>query len=171
VGGFGGGGGGGYGCGGGSGGYSGGSFVDCFTSEGGGSFISSNALNINAIAGGNKGALYYGGLWPYTGVAADGFVYLAIGGVPEPATWISMILGFAAIGFVLRRARLTLCDTNNLIRKAADLPTCSPLDKTQRSCCLSDEREISRGFGWFSSPDYPWMVIFRRMARPGILGG
>lgn len=115
FGGFGGGGGPGYGCGGGGGGYSGGGggglrYEDmpyACPGGGGGSFISADALNVLAIAGGNvfDPAIYNPFEYSQWG-SGEGFISIEFSSlVPEPSTWAMMILGFGFCGALLRRRR------------------------------------------------------------------
>lgn len=92
-GGFGGGGGGGISYGGGGGGFSGGGGGSFSGGGGGGSFLADAATGARLQSGVNRG---------------DGFasIELFTGGVPEPSSWLMLILGFGGIGAMLRRRRL-----------------------------------------------------------------
>jgi hypothetical protein len=57
--------------------------------------ITANVLNSITITGTSRGLGSYGGNATF------------IPGVPEPATWAMMLLGFGAVGFTLRRTRKT----------------------------------------------------------------
>jgi len=60
--------------------------------------LTSVADQCNAL---NNGSPYAG--WPNSGFWTASFPVSA--GVPEPATWAMMLLGFGAIGFAMRRRR------------------------------------------------------------------
>lgn len=96
AGGFGGGGGGGYDCGGGGGGYSGG--MSC-TNSGGGSFVSPGLINVVALSGANR-TLLQGPSGNY--LSLSGYIDIALSAIPEPDTWLMMLVGFGGIGAILR---------------------------------------------------------------------
>ena len=70
-------------------------------------YVSGSLLSGNATWSGQSFASL--GLTPgqyvYGGAQLDSVIINigGVGGVPEPATWATMLLGFAAVGFVLRR--------------------------------------------------------------------
>ena len=47
--------------------------------------------------------LSFGGTAPVNGAAVTGNLTFRVQAVPEPATWAMMLLGFGAVGFVIRR--------------------------------------------------------------------
>lgn len=102
VGGFGGGGGGGFNCGGSGAGFTGGDGCG----NAGSSFISDTALDVTAIAGGNKGPTFlrYG---YFNSASENGFVSIVLSAVPEPSTWLMLLSGFAFVGIALRRQMRT----------------------------------------------------------------
>ena len=79
--------------------------ADTFTYTAGGSSLTLNAggstaINSVILQGYNVGANY--------NISWDNLTTPAAGGVPEPAAWALMILGFGGVGAVMRRKRLAL---------------------------------------------------------------
>ena len=66
-----------------------------------GAFIAAGLNNVKILAG-QENVLSVN--WSTEGVAQyDGNIEFTPGGVPEPMTWAMMIIGFAAVGFGMRR--------------------------------------------------------------------
>ena len=61
----------------------------------------------NATTDSNDVVLNFSDLQNYNATSGDAqiWTHFAVEGVPEPATWAMMLLGFGGIGFVMRRGR------------------------------------------------------------------
>ncbi len=69
------------------------------------SILSATGIDPSRISvTGNQLAINWNGMSFNSGDTV--FLSFASGGVPEPATWALMILGFGAIGFAMRRAKI-----------------------------------------------------------------
>ena len=61
-----------------------------------------NLLNQNLVAGGSN-VLNVAGTTGGNGAFSGNLSFAQVAAIPEPATWMMMLLGFAGIGFTMRR--------------------------------------------------------------------
>jgi hypothetical protein len=67
---------------------------------------STNSISLLVpFAGSGDYRVSFGGTAPPNGAAVTGNLTFQIVAVPEPATWTMLVLGFGAVGFVMRRRR------------------------------------------------------------------
>jgi hypothetical protein len=69
--------------------------------------VSSTDATIQSYITKYKGIKYTGGGYAWGLIADNGTQSQIMGGVPEPATWLTLLMGFGALGGVLRSRRRT----------------------------------------------------------------